>query len=61
MAKTATCIWCKSGLYWDWKDDWSEGSWTTYNDGGVKYIRADAEAELEKALQKLKELANDNS
>lgn len=41
MAKTPTEIWCETGLYWDYKKDWSEGSWTATNSGGVKYIRAD--------------------
>ena len=35
MAKTPTEIWCETGLYWDYKKDWSEGSWTATNSGGV--------------------------
>ena len=46
MAKTPTEIWCETGLYWDYKKDWSEGSWTATNSGGVKYIRADRIEEL---------------
>jgi hypothetical protein len=61
MAKPPPFIWCNSGLYYDYKKDWSEGSWTTYDDDGVKYIRVDAKDELEKALRKLKETDDEDS
>lgn len=47
-------IWAGTGLYYDYVQDWSEGSWGL--DGlGVEYIRADhvdalLKAEREKAL-----------
>lgn len=55
-------IWCDTGLYWDYVEDWSEGSWRDNDDsGGEKYVRADRieelEAELEIALEALEKLA----
>lgn len=36
-------IWCSSGLYYEYKTDWSEGEWIAKKDTlcGVKYVRAD--------------------
>ena len=41
MSKTPKEIWCRSGLYYEYVKDWSEGSWSPTNDGGVKYVRTD--------------------
>jgi hypothetical protein len=46
-------IWCDTGLYWDYVEDWSEGSWRNNDDwDGEKYVRADYVAELEAKLTK---------
>lgn len=46
-------IWCDTGLYWDYVEDWSEGSWRDNDDsGGEKYVRADRIEELEAKLAK---------
>lgn len=52
-------IWCETGLYYDFKEDWSEGSWRNYydnyGDANVKYIRADlayTRADVESAVLK---------
>jgi len=46
-------IWCDTGLYYDYKEDWSEGSWRNNdNCGGVKYVRSDRIKELEAKLSK---------
>jgi hypothetical protein len=36
-------IWCSSGLYYEYKTDWSEGEWSVKRDlsGVVKYVRGD--------------------
>ena len=52
MSKTPKEIWCKSGLYYEYKDDWSEGSWSPTNNGGVKYIQADRIEALEAQRKK---------
>lgn len=52
MSKTPKEIWCRSGLYYEYVDDWSEGSWSPTNDGGVKYVRADRIEELEAQRKK---------
>lgn len=52
MSEAPKEIWCDTGLYWDYKDDWSEGSWRNHDDGGIKYIRADRIEELEAKLAK---------
>ena len=53
MTDTPKEIWCSTGLYWDYKDDWSEGSWRDNdNCAGVKYVRADRIEELEAKLAK---------
>ena len=52
MSKTPKEIWCRSGLYYEYVKDWSEGSWSPTNDGGVKYVRADRIEELEAKLAK---------
>jgi hypothetical protein len=53
-------IWCETGLYWDYKKDWSEGSWRDKDKyGGEKYVRADRIDELEAKLAKaVEELEN---
>jgi len=52
MSDTPNEIWCDTGLYYDYKTDWSEGSWRNNdNCGGVKYVRADRIEELEAKLQ----------
>ncbi len=54
-------IWASTGLYYDYVQDWSEGSWGL--EGlGVEYIRADhvdtlLKAEREKALREAAEVA----
>ena len=51
MSETPNEIWCDTGLYYDYKTDWSEGSWRNNdNCGGVKYVRADHIEELEAKL-----------
>ena len=57
MSRTPKEIWCRSGLYYEYVDDWSEGSWSPTNDGGVKYVLADRIEELEAKLAKSVELA----
>lgn len=57
MGDKPTEIWCKSGLYYDFKDDWSEGSWSADNWGGEKYVRADLFEELEEKLAVAVEIA----
>ena len=53
-------IWCDTGLYWDYVEDWSEGSWRNHDDwGGEKYVRADYVAELEAKLAKAMEAGVD--
>jgi hypothetical protein len=53
-------IWCDTGLYWDYVEDWSEGSWRDNDDsGGEKYVRADRIEELEAKLAKAVELAEE--
>lgn len=53
-------IWASTGLYYDYVQDWSEGSWGL--EGlGVEYIRADhvdtlLKAEREKALHEAAEV-----
>ena len=54
MSKTPKEIWCRSGLYYEYVKDWSEGSWSPTNDGGVKYVRADHIKELEEENAQLK-------
>lgn len=72
MSKTPKEIWCRSGLYYEYVKDWSEGSWSPTNDGGVKYVRADRIKELEaenaqlkaqlaKAVEALQTIASDMS
>jgi hypothetical protein len=52
MTDTPKEIWCSTGLYWDYKDDWSEGSWRDNdNCAGVKYVRADRIEELEAQIE----------
>jgi hypothetical protein len=56
MSKTPTEIWCRSGLYYEYKQDWSEGSWQDNdNCGGEKYVRADRIEELEAKLARAME------
>lgn len=52
MSRTPKEIWCRSGLYYEYVKDWSEGSWSPTNDGGVKYVRADYVEELEAQRKK---------
>ena len=42
-------IWASTGLYWDYKDDWTEGSWSCGSDAGAEYHRADLSADLVRA------------
>ena len=52
MSDTPNEIWCDTGLYYEYKTDWSEGSWRNNDDcGGVKYVRADRIEELEERLK----------
>jgi len=39
-------IWCSTGLYYQYKQDWSEGERCDDDNGGVKYVRADRIEEL---------------
>jgi len=53
MSEAPNEIWCDTGLYYEYKTDWSEGSWRNNdNCGGVKYVRADRIEELEAKLAK---------
>ena len=56
MSKPPKEIWCSTGLYWDYKEDWSEGSWSAQPElSNVKYIRADlayTRADVESAVLK---------
>ena len=57
MSDTPNEIWCDTGLYYDYKTDWSEGSWRNNdNCGGVKYVRADHIEKLEAKLAKCQAL-----
>ena len=54
MSDTPNEIWCDTGLYYDYKTDWSEGSWRNNdNCGGVKYVRADRIEELQTQIEEL--------
>ncbi len=61
MSDTPNEIWCDTGLYYDYKTDWSEGSWRTNDDcGGVKYVRADRIEKLDKACKDWAEVSQRN-
>ena len=52
MSEAPNEIWCDTGLYYEYKTDWSEGSWRNNdNCGGVKYVRADRIEEFEERLK----------
>ena len=40
MSKAPERIWANTGLYWDYRQDWTEGSWNL-DGSGIEYIRAD--------------------
>ena len=47
-------IWCSTGLYYEYKTDWSEGEWSVRPDlSHIKYVRADRIEELEDKLSEL--------
>jgi hypothetical protein len=51
MSKAPKEIWCSTGLYYEYKTDWSEGEWYARPDFScVKYVRADRIEELEAKL-----------
>lgn len=43
MSEAPKEIWCSTGLYYEYKTDWSEGEWSVGQNGfaEVKYVRAD--------------------
>jgi hypothetical protein len=52
-------IWCSTGLYYEYKTDWSEGEWSVRPDlSHIKYVRADRIEELEDKLAKAIPLLN---
>ena len=58
MSDRPSEIWCKTGLYWNYVEDWSEGSWWDNGEsGGEKYVRAarieELEGERDEALNQL--------
>ena len=54
MSNRPAEIWCETGLYWDYKDDWSEGSWTARRKmTGEKYVRADRIEQLAATCEEL--------
>jgi hypothetical protein len=62
MSKPPKEIWCSTGLYYEYKTDWSEGEWSVRPDlSHIKYVRADHIEELERnilaAERRLKRLA----
>ena len=62
MSEAPTEIWCSTGLYYEYKKDWSEGEWSAGpNLASIKYVRADRIEELERnilaAERRLKRLA----
>jgi len=64
MSKAPKEIWCSTGLYYEYKTDWSEGEWHARPDFScVKYVRADCieelEAKLAKVVEDLTELVKD--
>jgi hypothetical protein len=59
MRKAPKEIWCSTGLYYQYKKDWSEGEWCDDDNGGVKYVRADRTEELETKLAKAVEALTD--
>lgn len=51
MSKPPKEIWCSTGLYYEYKKDWSEGEWSAGPDfAAIKYVRADLFEELEAKL-----------
>ena len=53
MGEAPKEIWCSTGLYYEYKTDWSEGEWSARPDSSdvnVKYVRADRIEELEDKL-----------
>lgn len=45
-------IWCSTGLYYEYKTDWSEGEWSVRPDlSHIKYVRADRIENLTVELQ----------
>jgi len=62
MCKAPKEIWCSTGLYYEYKTDWSEGEWHARPDFScVKYVRADRIEELEDKLAKAMEHVADYS
>ena len=56
MSKPPKEIWCSTGLYYEYKTDWSEGEWSARPDfAAIKYVRADRIKELEAKLAQLTE------
>jgi hypothetical protein len=53
MSEAPKEIWCSTGLYYEYKKDWSEGEWSARPDfAAIKYVRADRIEELEAKLAK---------
>jgi hypothetical protein len=51
MSEAPKEIWCSTGLYYEYKKDWSEGEWSTGPDfATIKYVRADRIEELERNI-----------
>jgi hypothetical protein len=62
MSEAPKEIWCSTGLYYEYKKDWSEGEWSARPDfAAIKYVRADRIEELERNIlateRRLKRLA----
>jgi hypothetical protein len=54
MSEAPKEIWCSTGLYYEYKTDWSEGEWHARPDFScVKYVRADRIEELESSIKEL--------
>jgi len=57
MSDAPERVWARTGLYWNYVNDWSEGAWgLSKDDGPVQYIRKDVsdalvEAAREEALR----------
>jgi len=55
MSKPPKEIWCSTGLYYEYKTDWSEGEWSVGPDfAAIKYVRFDHIEALERNISAAK-------
>lgn len=53
MSDAPERVWANTGLYWDYRQDWTEGSWNL-DGSGIEYIRADRIEQLEIENERLR-------